>query len=221
MKRASANRDHAPHASARDRILNAAFTVLCERGYGATNTREIAARAQVSKRELYTEFGNKQGIFAALIASRASRMWQPVDGASVASAAAFEETLGRLGRAQLDQLTDPTTVAVFRLAIAAVEEAPEVARTLDRKAREPNRVAIVELMTKARAAGRIDGDPELMAQHFFSLVIGNILVTHLLGLAERPKERELQRRVEAAVSAFLQLYVPARERGTRRRPLAK
>jgi AcrR family transcriptional regulator len=212
MKRAPANRDRAPHASARERILQAAFAVLCERGYGATNTREIAARAQVSKRELYAEFGSKQGIFAALIASRAERMRQPIDGASVDSAAAFAETLRRLGRAFLEQLTDPAVLAVFRLAIAAVEEAPEVARVLDRNAREPNRQAIVELMTNARAAGRIDGDPELMARQFLALLTGDVLVTHLLGLAERPKERELQRRADAAVTAFVQLHAPARER---------
>src|SRR6185437_14931773 len=57
----------------RERIMGAAFAVLTEKGYTGASTLEIATRARVSKRELYTLFGDKRGILVAMIASRAAR----------------------------------------------------------------------------------------------------------------------------------------------------
>jgi len=55
MKRRSSDPDCADDpGSARSRILDAAFDVLRAHGYGATQTREIAARAKVSKRDIYS-----------------------------------------------------------------------------------------------------------------------------------------------------------------------
>jgi AcrR family transcriptional regulator len=53
-------------------ILAAAFSVLMDQGYAGASTLEIATRAKVSKRELYAEFGSKQGILEALIATTAA-----------------------------------------------------------------------------------------------------------------------------------------------------
>src|SRR5215468_9606024 len=49
-------------------LLEAAYSVLMERGYAGASTLEIARRARVSKRELYAEFGSKSGMLQALIA---------------------------------------------------------------------------------------------------------------------------------------------------------
>src|SRR5262252_6977570 len=51
----------------RTRILDAAFAAFMKNGYAATSTLEIATRARVSKRELYTEVGNKQEMLIACI----------------------------------------------------------------------------------------------------------------------------------------------------------
>src|SRR5882724_2456339 len=61
----------------RARILDAAFSLLLQRGYSAVSTDEIARRARVSKRELYSLFGSKQAILATGIAARARRMRLP------------------------------------------------------------------------------------------------------------------------------------------------
>ena len=56
----------------RQRILEAAFAAFREKGYAGATTREIAARAKVSKRDLYTLFPDKQTMLAACIRSRPS-----------------------------------------------------------------------------------------------------------------------------------------------------
>src|SRR3979409_2284934 len=61
----------------RKRILGAAFSAFMESGYAQTSTLEIATRARVSKRELYSLFGNKEAMLVACITERAQRMKAP------------------------------------------------------------------------------------------------------------------------------------------------
>jgi AcrR family transcriptional regulator len=49
----------------RKRILGAALSAFMEGGFAQTSTLEIATRARVSKRELYTLFGNKEAMLVA------------------------------------------------------------------------------------------------------------------------------------------------------------
>jgi len=196
----------APVVSARDRILNAAFAVLCERGYAATSTREIAARARVSKRELYSEFGSKDGIFGALIAARAARMRQPLALAAVADRAGLTATLRGFGRAFLGELCDPGVVSMFRLAASAAEQSHDMARVLEVNAYVPNRQALIELMTQARAAGLVTGDPLRMTRQFAALLTGEVHLPLLLGLVDTPSPAEIAAYADAATEAFLQLH---------------
>lgn len=53
--------------SARDRILEAAFRLFCERGIDATATREIAAAADVNEVTIFRHFATKEGLVGAII----------------------------------------------------------------------------------------------------------------------------------------------------------
>jgi AcrR family transcriptional regulator len=198
--------------SARERILGASFEALCAGGYSALNTREIAARAQVSKRELYSEFGSKQGIVSALIESRSLRMRAPFDAASVDSATAFAETLVRVGVAVLTLQSDPAVIAVFRLAIAAAGESPEVPRALEDHARRPIRQAFRDLMARARAANIVSGEPAELASRFFALLTGDVQIQLLLGFTELPTLRAIERHARSTVDAFMRLYATGESR---------
>src|SRR5438045_6209484 len=49
------------------RILDAATEIFLEKGFEETSTAEIASRARVSKRELYSNFSDKRDIPAAVV----------------------------------------------------------------------------------------------------------------------------------------------------------
>ena len=51
----------------RARILDAAKAAFAERGLGGARVDEIAARAKVNKRMIYHYFGNKDGLFLAVL----------------------------------------------------------------------------------------------------------------------------------------------------------
>lgn len=204
-------------AALRERILDAAFDVFMERGYAATSTLEIATRARVSKRELYTVVGNKQEMLVACISARAKRMQMPADLPMPRDRETLAEILTAFGTQVLHEITDPAVVAVFRLAIAEAVHAPEVAHTLDSMGRETIRAAVRQIMTRAHAAGLLDGRPAELGEQFGTLLWGNVMVGLLLGVTERPTAREVAARAREATASFLLLHRPTNASTRRRR----
>jgi AcrR family transcriptional regulator len=190
----------------RQRIVGAAFSVFMERGYAETNTLEIATRAKVSKRELYALVGNKQEMLAACISERARRLGMPEEMPLVQDRKTLARVLESFGARLLREVSDPTVVAVFRLAIAEAERTPKVARALDTIGRETTRAALREILTQARSAGLLEGDSSEMAEQFAGLLWGNLIVSLLLRVADPPSPREIKRRARNATAAFLLLY---------------
>jgi AcrR family transcriptional regulator len=196
----------ADEAPARQRILEAALAAFTEAGFADASTLEIATRARVSKRELYALVGNKKDMLIACIAARAGRFKVTGDLPVPRDRLALDRTLNAFGEHLLREISDPTVMAVFRLAIGEAVRVPEIARTLDSVGRAASRDALIEMMANARAHGLVDGDPAEMAEQFGALLWGNLMVGLLLGVAERPSPREMARRARNAAAAFLALH---------------
>jgi AcrR family transcriptional regulator len=192
------------------RILEAAFTAFTGRGFAETSTLEIATRARVSKRELYALFGSKQEMLIACISERAKRLKVPADLPEPGDRAMLAHTLSSFGAQLLRETSDPAVIAVFRLAISEAVRAPEVGKMLNDIGIETTRGALRELMTRARAANLLAGEPAVLADHFAGLLWGNRMLGLLLDTAARPAARESVARAEAATEAFLRAY-PAPE----------
>jgi AcrR family transcriptional regulator len=190
----------------RARILDAAFAAFMKSGYAATSTLEIATRACVSKRELYALVGNKQEMLIACINARATRLQVPADLPVPHDRETLAHVLASFGTQLLREITDPTVIAVFRLAIAEAVHAPEVAQALDSIGREASRAALRQIMARAQASGLLNGRPAELAEQFGGLLWGNLMVSLLLGVAERPNLREAAARARDAIAAFLQLH---------------
>jgi len=195
----------------RRRIMEAAFSAFTERGFAETSTLEIATRARASKRELYAEFGSKQDMLVACIRERAERLKLPVDLPDISDRANLERALVVFGTRLLREVSDPTVVAVFRLAISEAFRAPEVAQVLNDVAFATSRGALREIMRRASAAGLVDGDPAAAAEQFFGLLWGSQLLGLLLNISERPSAREIAARAEKAASALLLAYPAPRQ----------
>jgi len=205
VKSGVADTDEAPM---RQRILEAAFSAFMERGFAETSTLEIATRAKASKRELYAQFGSKQEILAACIAARARRLRLPSDLPAPRDRETLAQALTAFGANLIKEISDPAVIGVFRLAIAEAVRAPDVAKALNDVGVAASRTALRDLITRARAAGVIGGEPAQMAEHFAGLLWGNQMMGLLLGVADRPNQREIARRAEAATAAFLRVYPP-------------
>jgi AcrR family transcriptional regulator len=192
---------------ARERILDAAFSAFMEHGYARASTLDIATRAKVSKRELYSHFENKQALFAAGIARRTQAMRIPLQHNDVANPEGLAATLRLLGRGILTGVTDDDVMAVYRLAIAESLRSPDVAATLDRVGRGETRKAVAALIAQAQALDLVvAGDAGEMADEFCSLLFSDLLIRLVLRVARKPAPKEIARRSEIATELLLRLY---------------
>ncbi len=209
MSRASLSKTHNGgdgQTAVRARILDAAFAAFMKSGYAATSTLEIATHARVSKRELYALVGNKQEILIACISARAARLQVPTDIPVPHDRETLAHVLTSFGAHLVREITDPTVIAVFRLAIAEAVRAPEVAYALDSIGRETSRTALRQIMAHAQASGLLDGPPAELAEQFGGLLWGNLMISLLLGVIDRPTSREMAARARDATAAFLHLH---------------
>src|SRR5260370_32873984 len=81
----------------RQRILEAAFAAFREQGYAGATTREIATRAKVSKRDLYTLFPDQQTLPAPCIKITRQRARQPLALGLVRAGGALHSALEAYG----------------------------------------------------------------------------------------------------------------------------
>jgi AcrR family transcriptional regulator len=194
-------------AQARERILEAAFAAFMRDGYAATSTLEIATRARVSKRELYSLVGNKQKMLVACITERSRRLQAPADLPVPRDRETLTHVLTGFGTQLLREVTDPAVVGVFRLAIAEAVHAPGVAQALDSIGRGTTRAALSKIMSQAQDAGLLSGRPAELAEQFSALLWRDLMMSLLLGVAERPSSREIGGRAREATASFLRLHL--------------
>jgi AcrR family transcriptional regulator len=105
---------------------------------------------RVSKRELYALAGNKQEMLMAYISERSKRFDVPADLPVLRDRETLEQVLASFGTKLVREVSDPTVIAVFRLAIAEAVQAPEVARALNSIGREASRAALRKTWPRPR-----------------------------------------------------------------------
>jgi AcrR family transcriptional regulator len=191
----------------RGRILDAAWSVFMELGYGGASTAEIARRARVSKRDLYARFGSKQGIIAALVSTRVARMQAPLRHADSTTRAGLAATLHGFGAAVLHEVGRPGVLALYRLAIGEAESDTAIGAVLDNAGRGANRASLANLLADAQRRGLLGGgDPDAMAACFLALLWGDLFTRLLLGVSRPPSPTEAQRRARNATAMLLRLH---------------
>jgi hypothetical protein len=118
----------------------------------------------------------------------------------------LEQLLSAFGAQLVREITDPTVVGVFRLAVAEAVRAPEVGRALDSTGRATSRAALLDIMGRAERTGLVSGRPPKLADQFGSLLLGDVMISLCLGVVKRPTAREIAQRAREAAAAFLQLH---------------
>jgi AcrR family transcriptional regulator len=191
----------------RERILRAAMGLFMERGYARTSTLAIASAAKVSKRDLYGEFAGKRDILVTCVARGAGEMRAALDLPRPRDRAALAALLVRFGIALRRGLADPKVVALFRLAVQEATAAPEVAGILHEVGRQASFAAVVTLLAAAQADGLLGpGTPEDMARVFMSVLVADMMVQQLLGIAPPEDETHAAEHANLAANTLLRVY---------------
>jgi len=189
-------------------ILDAAVAVLRERGYGGATMLAIASRASASKETLYAWFGNKSGLFEAVIRANASQ----VDAALTAAleqSAPPQDALGAFGRELLALLLSEPALTINRAAISEAASIPAFGKILAAAGRDAVAPKLILYLDQQKQLGTLSfTDAEDAAETLISLLLGDLQVRRLLGVVPKPDRTWIETRATRAVAQFMRLYGP-------------
>jgi TetR/AcrR family transcriptional repressor of mexJK operon len=182
-------------------LLAAATRLFLEKGWDGASVDEIARDSAVAKRFIYARYPGKAALFVGalerLIEEQMGKLHTleppPED---------VEAGLRALGRRLLDLALRPEVLAFHRLFIAEAPRFPGLAKLFVERNRNRPLSEIIRVLAVYADRGIIEfGDPELLAEQFFILVVG--LAQRMALLIGREETAQEDRRLEAAVRLFL------------------
>jgi AcrR family transcriptional regulator len=189
----------------RRQIMDGARTVFLAAGFDGASMNDIARAAGVSKGTLYSYFTSKDDLFEAIIRAEkgqaAERLCQFNPEGDV------REMLTDFGVRLMRRISQPGTVALGRVVIAAAEKFPSVGRALYEAGPLYGATRLAAELSKLEAAGLLRvPDPERAAWQFIDLCQSYIYKRLLFGVVDRLTDEEIEEAVQAGVEVFLRAY---------------
>lgn len=193
-------------AEREDQIATAAYALLEERGYGGVSMLMIARQACASNETLYRWYGDKAGLFRALVARNAAEVTETLT-AGLRQDAPFAETLERFGAQLLTLLLGDRSVALNRA--AAADATGALGAALSAAGRESVLPLLAQLLERERAAGRLAFDDATdSAELYLALLIGDRQVRRIIGRTGAPSPADARRLSARAMAHYLRLTAP-------------
>lgn len=189
----------------RQAFIAAAKNLFLTKGYAATPLEEVVAISGGSLTTLYQLFGNKHGLWEAIVAEVCDQITAPLQeaitlGEPRAALKNFAMRLDALERSG-------ESAGVLRLILAEGGKYPELVRTLFATGRDAAYEIVGDYLKAHVAAGHLKiSDTALATQQFIALVCGDTMLRHACGVLEDITPEEAERRLDAAVDMFLKVY---------------
>lgn len=197
--------------SKRHRILEQVLEVFVENGYVGTTTDQLAAAASASKQTFYKEFGDKEGVFTALIAYACDRVDDPfvplVERMETVETA--EQGVELLAAQMLRSIMTPYVQQLRRLVIAEAVRFPQLGRMFWENGFQRLLGSITRCLEVLGRRGLLAvEDPRVAAHHLSGLLLWIPGNRSMLLAGELPDEAEAAEIVGAGTAAFLRAYRP-------------
>lgn len=159
----------------REALLQAAAEVFFEQGYAATSIDAIIERAGGSKRNIYSAFGNKEGLFAAIVDQSADQLLSTLDVEQI-ERRDLEETLTAFGQHLMDLYTSPSVIGLYRIAISEAHRFPGLVKVFHEQGPGRATSRLAEVLEAARERGEIQcRDCLQVSRHFVGMIRDNLL----------------------------------------------
>ena len=188
----------------RQAFLVAARAEFLARGYEAANVNEVVRNAGGSLATLYAQFGNKEGLFLAVMEDQHARFIADFS-TDEAQGLRLEQGLQIIGLRIIHAFLKPDNLAFYRITIGEGAKFPHLLqRYVGSGGASTVRSAMAAyLATHASADGRAVADPEASASFFLELMRARIHYRALSDATFAPTEDELAAHVRAGVHVLL------------------
>ncbi|MBR0870088.1 TetR/AcrR family transcriptional regulator [Bradyrhizobium tropiciagri] len=191
------------------RILDAARRVFLLRGFEGASIDEIAEAARSGKRTIYARFRDKRALFTEVVTHDIlARIAEFKVGAPIGTT--VEERLTSAAATLLHWGLDADRMGLMRLAIAEAHRFPELAATVNRRARELSTELGVHLLRELTQSDEIGKLPAFGADRlhetarlFLDLIAVPMLLRALFEVDLKVLDEEIDAHVARGVAFFL------------------
>ncbi|WP_448116730.1 TetR/AcrR family transcriptional regulator [Mesorhizobium amorphae] len=173
-------------------------------GYAGTSMSQIASAVGGSKTTLYNHFQSKEQLLLAVVDGVVEAGGDVYD--TSAQPSEFRAWLAWFGVATVKRITSPDYIALQRLAAAEALRFPDIGKAFDDAITPGYRMA-AGIFGEAMDAGLLRrADPAVAIEQFLEMCAGWLLRRTIWNIQPAPSESEIEKSVDAAVSAFMDGY---------------
>jgi AcrR family transcriptional regulator len=181
-------------------ITTAAYSLLAAKGYDGASMLSIAKAAKASNETLYRWYGDKRGLFEAMVRDNAETIKVILERA-IQDEDEPEKTLRHVAPLLLKMLLGDRAILLNRA--AAADPSGELGAAIAKGGRDVIQPLIVNLIRDV--CEDRDADVRDQADWFLGLLIADLQVRRVIGVLKVPTENEIETRSKNAVDLFFRL----------------
>jgi TetR/AcrR family transcriptional regulator, mexJK operon transcriptional repressor len=187
-------------------ILDSAQKLFLKHGFDETSLEMIITEAGGSRRSIYNEFGNKQGLLMAVLHHQVTLQSETIASIKTTKLA-HQDALKEMCFRFVKGMVSDTLVSLFRLVIQVVPKLPEVGGLIYEKGPLQGMKPLTEYLMKLNDQGilQID-DPFYATQMLIEMVKGRLHLKVILLPNDKISDEEIHQHVDTAVDLFLKAY---------------
>jgi TetR/AcrR family transcriptional repressor of mexJK operon len=192
----------------REVIARAALTLFSSDGYERTSVDAIAAEAGVSKRTVYSYYGDKENLFLSVVRDTYEGMLARIG--EIVDRVPWERDLSVALTGCVTDITRSVVRAPERATLTRllITEAPHFPAVIDLLRTREIAPLLAGPLERLAAAGRlVIADAKQAAEHLVTLTFGQVSARSLLGTVPLSEE-EMARLIKGGVQVFLRAYAP-------------
>ena len=187
-------------------IENAAYEILENKGFEGASMAMLAKQANASMETLYRWYGDKNGLFSALVLRNAKEVLAILDQAEAAAASPHKK-LQTTSAALLTMLTGAKAIALNRAAVS--DKTGTLGQLLSQSGRALVGPRLATLLIGWRDSGAVAFDnPKEAAVLFVNLLVGDHQIKRVTGVAPPLTPGEVAHRVTQAMVMFQKIHPP-------------
>jgi TetR/AcrR family transcriptional repressor of mexJK operon len=184
----------------RDRLLDTAFNLFLENGYGNLSLEAIARDARVSLRTIYSQFGGKAGLFGAVIRRCSDQFVTSLNEEHVL-ASSPKDALISFGKQFLFSISRPDVVRIRAILIGESQRFPDLATQFYEQGPQRTLNCLAQFFSRQQQIADIDS--YFLAEQFLSALRSERILKLQLGLEPTPDEAQIDAWVRQSVDLFL------------------
>ncbi|MDH3236049.1 MAG: TetR/AcrR family transcriptional regulator [Alphaproteobacteria bacterium] len=190
----------------RARIIAAATELFLEHGYGDTSIDAVVRDAGGSKSTVYELFGDKNGLFAAVVEEMVGSAVRPVPDIATLTLG-LRDTLRHVACEHAELVFSDRHAALMRLVAAEAQRRPELGRLYYKIGPARGHSKLEAYLRDRSAEGDLAiQDVEAAASFFYGMLLHKWTLKRLYNIAASPDNAEINRIATTVVDEFLALY---------------